>query len=77
MVCSYCKKKMSDGYIPAIQSALMWIPDNEKVPLFIFSKAKGGVNLTKVPFFKRQKAKYVKRVVGKVVRKFGGRKCLL
>ena len=52
MVCSYCKKKMSDGYIPAIQSALMWIPDNEKVPLFIFSKAKGGVNLTKVPFLK-------------------------
>ena len=41
MVCPYCKKKMSDGYIPAIQSALMWIPDNEKVPLFIFSKAKG------------------------------------
>lgn len=43
MVCPYCKKKMSDGYIPAIQSALMWIPDNEKVPLFVFSKAKGGV----------------------------------
>ena len=47
MVCPYCKKKMSDGYIPAIQSALMWIPDNEKVPLFVFSKAKGGVNFLK------------------------------
>ena len=40
MVCPYCKKKMSDGYIPAIQSALMWIPDNEKVPLFKRQKAK-------------------------------------
>ena len=57
MKCPYCKKEMSAGYIPATKMALMWIPENEKVPLFIFSKAKGGVNLTKVPFFKRQKAK--------------------
>lgn len=40
MVCSYCKKKMSDGYIPAIQSALMWIPDNEKCRYLFLVKQK-------------------------------------
>lgn len=57
MECPYCKKEMSAGYIPASKMALMWIPDNEKVPLTIYNKTNVGVNLTKVPFWKMQKAK--------------------
>lgn len=57
MVCPYCKKEMLNGYIPASKMALMWIPDNEKVPPTIFNKTSGGVNLTKVPFWRIQKAK--------------------
>lgn len=57
MECPYCKKEMSAGYIPASKMALMWIPDNEKVPPTIYNKTNVGVNLTKVPFWKMQKAK--------------------
>ncbi len=57
MQCPYCKKELSEGYMPAIRTALMWIPDDKKIPLTIFSKTKTGVNLTKVPFWHIQKAK--------------------
>lgn len=57
MECPYCKKEMSSGYIPASKMALMWIPDHEKVPPTIYNKTNVGVNLTKVPFWKMQKAK--------------------
>lgn len=57
MECTYCKKEMLNGYIPAVKMALMWIPDNKKIPPTIFSKTRDGVNLTKVPFWRTQKAK--------------------
>lgn len=57
MECPYCKKEMLDGYIPASHMALMWIPENEKVPLTVFNKTRVGVNLTKLPISKMQKAK--------------------
>ncbi len=50
MECPYCKKEMLNGYIPAVKMALMWIPDNKKVPPTIFSKTHDGVNLTEVRF---------------------------
>lgn len=57
MKCPYCNKEMSDGYIPASKMALMWIPESEKAPPTIYNKTHVGVNLTKVPFWKMQKAK--------------------
>ena len=57
MKCPYCKKEMSAGYIPASKMALMWIPENEKVPPTIYNKTDVGVNLTKVPVLRMQKAK--------------------
>lgn len=57
MQCPYCKKELSIGYIPASKMALMWIPEDGKVPATVFNKTKTGVNLTKVPFFGMQKAK--------------------
>ena len=57
MECPYCKKEMSAGYIPVCKMALMWIPDNEDVPPTVLHKTHVGVNLTKVPFWRMQKAK--------------------
>ncbi len=57
MQCPYCKKELSEGYIPASKMALMWLPENGKVPATVFNKTKTGVNLTKVPVWHMQKAK--------------------
>ena len=56
MQCPYCKKELMEGYIPASKMALMWLPESGKTPATIYQKTKTGINLTKVPFLRMQKA---------------------
>ncbi len=56
MKCPYCGKEMKEGYIPAFNRAVQWIPKGEHVPLTFFQKAKGSIRLSKNPKLALEKA---------------------
>ena len=64
MDCPYCKKEMTEGYIPPKSSIINWNPADEKQGLFIFSgPSKNGVVIT----YSKKRTAYLCRDCNKMI----------
>lgn len=55
MICPNCNKEMVKGYIPAVRGAVLWIPEEVKMPWGFSQAPKGGFTLSKTTMWKTKK----------------------